>query len=211
VTEIFDERIVQQEEVVANLRAEMESLRKQFVGEIADFLGPWYTGRAREIVKKESAKAEALGSDGLRDLKREVEQLALSAREVAESVLDTPAHWWHLRGASTTPAERQAHYTDAVFSYRFRQRSDPPPALRNPLDDLLNELGKIMHERGFLDGGRGIRRSVATKSMEWPKRAVEIMAQYADRMSKVLAAERDIRRIQQAKSERSVDDLWDSL
>jgi hypothetical protein len=211
MSENFDEQIAAQESTLARLRAEMEILRQEFVGQIAEFLALWYTERAREIVRSAPEKAETLGSESLGELKREVEQLSRSAPELTGKTLSNPEHWWHLQNHAAKSAERQGQYTDVAGSYRFRQRADPPTALLNPLYDLLNELGKVMHKRGFLVDGRGGSYSAVGTSMQWPENAVETMGEYSNKISAALAAEREVRKIQHAKSVHSVGDLWDSL
>ena len=83
------------EEARLGVAPELESIRSEFRAETAAWLPSWYKSHALKIATQNRWVSEALGEDGLRHFKQEVEQTGARAQQIVDLHLGEDVWWQH--------------------------------------------------------------------------------------------------------------------
>jgi hypothetical protein len=206
----YDALIAAKESEISALRQEMEPIRLRIITEAARSVEAWYPKRAKEIVTAEPKIAEALGTDGLREMKREVEDLVSRAKELAAEALNAPSLWWHTQNPPPIKSPENSGIYRVGDLYLSKQGMNPP-ALSKPFDTLISALGAIIYSRGFMKTGPSGHYYVANTGHPWSSELQTALTDYSHKVSSGVKMLEAIESLREQKRKVSVVDLWDSL
>lgn len=204
-------RVTAAEERLAQIRAGLEEVRLRIYSEAASFLRELYPRRAREVVLGEREVAERLTDDELRELKREVEEVAARADEVVRVALDGES-WWHRRsGAERRPPERVAD------DYAFSAAPGSAGRLQEVLGRAISApLGQALARRGFLSPeedapGRYRHADIGPAPADWPESLRRLLELYAERAMAGTVIARELDELRERRRDEELGERWDSL
>jgi hypothetical protein len=215
----FDRHIETKQAALEQAKAQMESIRQQFIGVATRLAGPWYQKQASSVVQSEHTTTSDLADDKLKSLKAEVANLVTNAEQPVAIAFGSTKLWWHLQ--SPLP-DLDAATTRGENNWRYRGYGHgPPETLQRALRFGLGALATILEKYGYLNTrvrGLAWRESEGSNSqpyypfmVEWSPEMVESLEAYATKQDEADRLRQEIAQIMEKKKQAMAKARWDSV
>ncbi|MED3550160.1 hypothetical protein [Cytobacillus praedii] len=189
-----------------NLKIKMEEYRVTFKHQISEFSKQWFMNTAKLEIEGSPELVKSVGIDRLRELKREIENLADNSPELVDKYLDNEELWWNLKEDLTS---------------RYSSDNRIPRKIEDEIRIMFGHLGKLLSKDGFVDVSIN-RESFATTwhlngkirypfGINFPSSIEATYREYSKLKIAAIEKNDEIKNLQNEKDKADVGNLWDSL
>lgn len=186
------------EKQLATQKNELASLQNEFIEASTEFIKQWYAEKSKSFIVAQEEHSRALGIDGLRELKQEVQALINDTTYSVPKVLSDDQLWWHISGILASYTEGRSTNTKQDLALQM----------------LAGTLGPIFENYGYKVVPQFIRVEAGTVyylPLQINDGMLKAANQYKDVAALAKKTESDIEKETKARNERSIGDLWDSI
>jgi len=190
----------------------LESLQKEFIGLVKQFLAGWYDGTVRAAIRAHSEKVKRLGPQGLHAMKQEYDALLERIDENIDALFSEDKYWPHRIDRQAEP-EDEAPKESQPADFRD-SLSDGIRTVQGQLGGLLIKHHFASSEDDFGDWGvdeddrdthlRFRREFVFTKEMN------AILKQYVDLLERLETLRSEVHRLEEAIEDEQAEDIWEN-
>jgi hypothetical protein len=203
----FDAEILATEQELAVSVEKLETIKEQFIGRTAEFLGKWAEDHVTKTVRERHDVTMGLG-DQLSELKKDLRDLQGRAEVTVRETLDTDAPWWHRSFKPNTLYYVSDKHGSDVLDGPIRQ------AL-GAVATLLVKYGYIRASAGTVGGygwayGSGRNFRWTGHGLQWSDDMCALMEPYATEQRKGEGHQAAIDRLRREKAQARAADLWES-
>lgn len=210
----YDERIAAIAEEIEDIRSQMETARAAFVDATGEFLAEFWVGAAKEAVLTNPETAKEKGEQGVKALRKDVEDLASGAKDHARRQLfDNQRQIWpETIDTETLLRERDTGALPDFFigtgSHGVR-----PEALRGSVNLLIGMVGGVIHNHGFPTSYKFDhvgQQGWFALHVDWSDDMHERLKLYIAEYRKMADALHRLSTLRREKDVAEANELWDS-
>jgi hypothetical protein len=221
VTRDFDAEIKQAEMEAEAQRPNMVAALESWLDATAPWAADYWKAAAREIALANHETLNALGADGAKSLKGEVDQLIAQVRPylTRRMVEERESDWPHLSSRMSVEHRSKLHRGPSLAGETFRSNGDSGPnRVSLPLGEILTSaLAEIFAPHGFrrmagfrvtTQTPRGTRYAPEVLS-PWTAPMLEAMATYAEYYEACNAAYDRGDELVKEREQTTAAEIWD--
>ncbi len=187
-------------------KIELDFIQHQFLIECKRFAAQAIEGVVRRAVSSNSAKAMALGKEGLRPIKDQVNKILDDISDNVETVINRDELWMHKKEISDTGKLSADMYTT--------KGKTGPELLEIPIKKILSPVGELLtaHELDNEQNWEKTQNFMKYRhNLEWSHEMCKCMDQYNRRFNELVKLMEEYKSICRQNSGNEALDLWDSL
>lgn len=184
-------------------RTAMAALKERFKEEMKQFARTWYEGQAREAVASQHQKAQALGEEGMRQLKQDLRVVAEASPAKVEEVMDQPDLWPHLKPTS----EHDYSYVRDRYEQNYASRM--PSELNSAIRDVLGLLGPVLSKYGLAAVNNWRKTNHFAGNLSWPPKLMAVIQEYGKLHGQLALNARRLFELKEQRATSAARDLFD--
>ncbi|XHH10108.1 MAG: hypothetical protein ACFCUE_05605 [Candidatus Bathyarchaeia archaeon] len=210
MTENFDSTIIRHENELAELIAEMEKIRIQFIDTTTVFASNWFEETTKKYVTSDTENTLKLGKEKVGEIKAKVRALASQASQYCCEALSDKELWWHL----------SLKEMGLLSPYCCLGNKDPE-IVNKGVRRVVGKLGTVLSEYGFLrhednwfeHGSKGFGKTPIPYypyGLSWSQEMRTTMKQYNDIYKQAYAKYKEILNLKAQKHALQAIEIWNS-
>jgi hypothetical protein len=204
-TEKYNAEIQDLKDKIETAKADMEEACKEFLKATEEFTAGWYQESVKSGLTENAKAALELGTEGLKKLKSELNDLIARLPDLVENLVNT-GKWPH---RNELPADSSRKFGISIVKELSNNY------LHDYVQKLFGHVGALLIKHGLADSNWDMKPGDDLPTYKvaviWSEKMDEALRKYADVCDKWINLDNDLKKVEKKKTEAEISELWDKL